>query len=251
MVKSIEEQKKRYDAEATEHSEHYNDKYTQLYRDEFIRKPLFKENLKGMHILDAMCASGIETGYLIKKGAVVAGVDISENNVSEYKKRWGKPCFLNSIHKTNFLDNSFDGIYICGGLHHVLPLLNETILEIHRILKPGGYFYFMEPNKDTWVNKIRKLWYKFDSKFTDDEEAISYNTTLKPHLDKGFEEQSITFGGNIAYLIIGQSLTLGIPKNFKKILSPISFYLERKLSKIPFFPKLFFTAVWKKTLSKK
>ena len=37
----------------------------------------------------------------------------------------------------------------------------------------------------------------------------------------------------------------------KKILSPISFYLERKLSKIPFFPKLFFTAVWKKTLSKK
>ena len=38
MNKSIIDQKKRYDAEAIQHSEHYNDKYTQMYRDEFIRK---------------------------------------------------------------------------------------------------------------------------------------------------------------------------------------------------------------------
>ena len=177
MNKSILDQKKRYDGEASQHAEHYNDEYTQMYRDEFIRGPLFKENLKGMYILDAMCASGIETGYLIKKGAKVVGVDISQKNVNEYNKRWGKSCFLNSIHKTDFSNNTFDAIYICGGLHHVLPLLNETILEIHRILKPGGLFYFVEPNKDTWVNKIRKLWYSIDSKFADDEEAISYNNT--------------------------------------------------------------------------
>ena len=246
MNKSIIDQKKRYDAEATQHSEHYNDKYTQMYRDEFIRAPLFKENLKGMYILDAMCASGIETGYLINQGANVVGVDISQKNIDEYKKRWGKPCFLNSIHKTNFSNNAFDAIYICGGLHHVLPLLNETIIEIHRILKPGGLFYFMEPNKDTWVNKLRKFWYKMDSKFTDDEEAISYQNTLKPFLSEGFTEVSLNFGGNIAYIIIGQSLTLGIPQRYKKYLSPISFYLERFFSKLPIVPKLFFSAVWKK-----
>ena len=39
---------------------------------------MFKENLKGVYILDAMCASGIETGYLIKQGANVVGLDISE-----------------------------------------------------------------------------------------------------------------------------------------------------------------------------
>ncbi len=246
MNKSILDQKKRYDAEATQHSEHYNDEYTQRYRNEFIRAPLFKKNLKGMYVLDAMCASGIETGYLIQQGANVVGVDISQKNVDEYKKRWGKPCFLNSIHKTNFSDNTFDAIYICGGLHHVLPLLNETILEIHRILKPGGFFYFMEPNKDTWVNRLRKLWYKVDSKFTDDEEAISYQNTLKPFLSKGFKEESLNFGGNIAYIIIGQSLTLGIPQRYKKYLSPISFFLERFFSKLPIIPKLFFSAVWKK-----
>lgn len=246
MNKSILDQKKRYDAEATQHSEHYNDEYTQKYRNEFIRAPLFKKNLKDMYVLDAMCASGIETGYLIQQGANVVGVDISQKNVDEYKKRWDKPCFLNSIHKTNFLDNTFDAIYICGGLHHVLPLLNETISEIHRILKPGGFFYFMEPNKDTWVNKLRKFWYKVDSKFTDDEEAISYQNTLKPFLSKGFKEESLNFGGNIAYIIIGQSLTLGIPQRYKKYLSPISFFLERFFSKLPIIPKLFFSAVWKK-----
>ena len=138
MNKSIIDQKKRYDAEAVQHSKHNNDKYTQMYRDEFIRAPLFKENLKGMYVLDAMCASGTETGYLIKRGADVVGIDVSQKNTEEYKKRWGKLCYLDSIHKTKFSDNTFDAVYICGGLHHVLPLLNETILEIYRILKPGG-----------------------------------------------------------------------------------------------------------------
>tara|TARA_B100001093_G_scaffold431023_1_gene426936 strand:+ start:1540 stop:2286 length:747 start_codon:yes stop_codon:yes gene_type:complete len=248
MHKSIIDQIKKYDAQALEHSQHYNDKYTQMYRDEFIRAPLFKENLQGMYILDAMCASGIETSFLIKKGAKVVGLDISQKNVDEYNRIWGKQCFVNSIHKTNFSNNTFDAIYICGGLHHVLPLLNETILEIHRILKPNGLFYFMEPNKDTWVNKLRKFWYKRDGRFADDEEAISYENTLKPFLSKGFKEKSINFGGNIAYIVIGQSLALRIPQQYKKYLAPISFFLERIFSKLPFIPKLFFSAVWKKNV---
>ena len=248
MNKSIDKQKKRYDLEAAQHSEHYNDKYTQRYRDEFIRKPLFQKNLKGLYILDAMCASGIETGYLLKQGADVVGIDISKKNVEQYNKKWGKPCYLNSIHKTNFPNSTFDAIYICGGLHHVIPLLNETILEIYRILKPGGLFYFMEPNKDTWVNRFREIWYKIDSKFTDEEEAISYQKTLKPFLNVGFKECSLNYGGNIAYILIGQSLTLRIPKSWKKYISPICFFLERILSKFPFTPKLFFSAVWKKNI---
>ena len=106
----------------------------------------------------------------------------------------------------------------------------------------------MEPNKDTWVNKIRKLWYRVDSKFADDEEAISYKSTLKPLLNIGFREKSINYGGNIVYIVIGQSLTLGIPQKYKKYLSPISFFLERILTKLPIMPKLFFTAVWEKNI---
>ena len=246
MKKNIQDQINRYNSEAAQHADHYNDKYTQKYRDEFIRSSLFRENLNGKYILDAMCASGIETGYLINKGAIVIGLDISKKNVDEYKKRWHRNCYLGSIHKTPFSNNTFDAIYICGGLHHVIPLLNETITEIHRILKPGGFFYFVEPNKDTWVNYIRRIWYRLDKKFTDDEEAISYKKTLSPYLSLGFKEKSVHYGGSIAYLLIGQSLTLAINKKLKKYLSPISFFIERFFNKIPFTPKLFFTAVWTK-----
>ena len=203
--------------------------------------------MKKIIILGAGLVGGVMAEDLSKNHDVTS-VDISQKNVNEYNKRWGKSCFLNSIHKTDFSNNTFDAIYICGGLHHVLPLLNETILEIHRILKPGGLFYFVEPNKDTWVNKIRKLWYSIDSKFADDEEAISYNNTLKPFLSKGFKEKSLNFGGNIAYIVIAQSLALGIPKRYKKYLTPITFFLERVFSKLPIVPKLFFTAVWKKNI---
>ena len=207
---------------------------------------MFKDNLKGKYVLDAMCASGIETGYLIKQGANVVGLDVSQKNVEQYIKRWGKPCFLSSIHETKFSDNTFDAIYIVGGLHHVLPLLDKTMIEIHRILKPGGIFYFVEPNKDTWVNKIRELWYKVDNKFTDDEEAISYNNTLKPFLSLGFKEKSINFAGSIAHIIIGQSSTLRIPNKLKKYLAPPCFFLERIFVKLPITPKLLFSAVWLK-----
>ena len=54
-----------------------------MYRNEFMRAPLFKDKLKGKYILDAM-GSGIETGYLIEIGAEVVGLDISEKNVEEY-----------------------------------------------------------------------------------------------------------------------------------------------------------------------
>ena len=72
--------------------------------------------------------------------------------------------FLSSIHKVSFSNNTFDAIYICGGLHHVLPLLNETIVEIHRT-KPGGLFYFMEPNKAHGLIKFVNYGIR-DGKFT-------------------------------------------------------------------------------------
>ena len=66
-----------------------------------------------------------------------------------------------------------------------------------------------------------------DNKFTEDEEAISYKNTLKPLLSIGFEEKSLNFGGNIAYIIIGQSLVLRIPQHYKKI-SCTNIFLLRK-----------------------
>jgi SAM-dependent methyltransferase len=244
--KSLDRQRERYDREALLHHEHYQDKWTQRYRDIFYRSHFADIDLKGKDVLDAMCASGIETSYLLSRGAHVTGVDISSENAALFEKRWDLKCNVESIHETSFSNGQFDIVYIMGGLHHVLPLLTETIEEVHRILKPGGYFFFIEPNKDTWANIIRSFWYKHSSRFADEEEAISYKKQLKPYLTDNFEENVFVTGGNFAYLIIGQSLVLKVPKVMKRILAPFLFFMEKLLTPLPFVPKLFFAGVWRK-----
>lgn len=244
---SLEFQRERYDGEAAQYEAHHGDALSQKYRDEFIRNRLFAFDVGDKRVLDAMCASGIETGYLIHKGAIVTGLDISPNNAALYEKKWNRNCAVSSIHATGFPDQSFDVVYIFGGLHHVLPLLDETLKEVHRILKHGGHFVFVEPNKDTWLNRLRMLWYKLDSRFHETEEAISYDELMRPKLSYGFEEETVFSGGSIAYLIIAQSLILRVPLRVKKILyGPLSL-LEQALNKLPLMPRLFIAGCWRKT----
>ena len=42
---------------------------------------------------------------------------------------------------------SFDCVAVVGGLHHIHPNVKAAVREIHRVLKPGGHFCFMEPHK--------------------------------------------------------------------------------------------------------
>ena len=67
----------------------------------------------------------------------------------------GLNCIVASIHDSGVASESFDIIYIFGGLHHVLPQLDEVVSEVHRLLKPGGHFFFVEPNKRSLLNVLR------------------------------------------------------------------------------------------------
>jgi len=244
-IESVEAQRTRYDIEASFYEEHHGHELNQLYRDVFVRNLVFDFDMKGKTVLDGMCASGIETGFLLSRGALVTGLDISPKNIDIYKK-WGCPSYLSSIHQTDFPNKSFDVVYIFGGLHHVFPLLDETLREVHRILKPGGVFVFVEPNKDTFVNKFREIWYKMDNRFQDDEQSISYTTLVNRYCGSLFSEDAVYYGGNIAYILIEQSLILRTPKCIKELIYPIVFFLERTIGAVGIAPKLFFAARWKK-----
>ncbi len=246
QLESIEYQKQRYDNEADDYQKHHGDYYSQLYRTEFVRNKLFNFDVENKVVLDAMCASGIETEYLISKNALVTGLDISSRNAELYRKRWNRECLATSIHETGIDSDTFDVVYIYGGLHHIIPCLAETIREVHRILKPGGHFVFVEPNKDTFLNKLRMAWYRMDKRFHETEEALSYSKQLKPYLNVGFQEINAFTGGNIAYLIISQSLVLGTPLSWKRWLYPVLAGFERLITPLPFVPKLYLAATWRK-----
>lgn len=67
-------------------------------------------------------------------------------------------------------DDAFDNVFMLGGIHHV-SARERLFAEIHRILKPGGRFYWREPVSDFWLWR----WIR----------AVVYR--LSPHLDANTE----------------------------------------------------------------
>lgn len=57
-------------------------------------------------------------------------------------------------------DASFDVVMMFKSLHHVpLPLLDQALAEIHRVLKPGGLAYISEPVYAGDFNEILRLFH--------------------------------------------------------------------------------------------
>lgn len=236
MDQSADFQRQRYNKEAFDYDRHHGDEWSSKYRARFYRNRLLNFGISGKKVLDGMCATGIDTGYMIDQGTDVIGLDISDNAASIYRKKWNRECITASMHQTGFADESLDVIYIAGGFHHALPLLTDIVLECRRILKPSGHLCFIEPNRDTWLDVVRRRWYLKDDRFHETERAMSYKADFKPLLALGFEEEDIFFGGNIAYPLIAQAHLTKIPIIIKKVISYSLFFLERAFNYIPGCP---------------
>ena len=249
-MESEQIQEKHYDRIAEEYEKHYNDKYGRRYYWKFLCEPLLdKINLAGKKVLDGMCGSGEMTSYLLSRGAVVTGLDISNKVIEMYQDKW-KLCrgVQGSICRTKFEDNSFDVVVVAAGLHHVQPDINKAILEIHRILKPGGDFFFIEPHKNSMYESFREIWYAKDNLFEENEESIDLNFLKKTFVNK-FQFIKNKYAGNIAYFFVWNSLIFRIPLKAKKYYSPLLILIESILDPLMFkWNSTLVECHWKKEL---
>ena len=107
---------------------------------------------KEMKILDAGCGEGRNAVYFIQKDYQIFGIDPNEAAV-QYCRYLAKS--LNSsfdIHRflegrledIPFHAGAFDAVICSAVLHFAESVDNfwQMILEIHRVLKPGGVFWF-------------------------------------------------------------------------------------------------------------
>ena len=94
------------------------------------------------------------------------------------------------------------------------PKVNDGVTEIHRILKPGGYFAFAECHSGTLPNFFRRWWYKWDRLFLENEAAIDCDQ-LERDFSKRFCFIKKEYRGSIAYLLVGAAPMLGIPTKVK------------------------------------
>lgn len=134
-------------------------------------------DITGKSLLHLQCHFGMDTLSLARKGAVVTGVDYSEEAIqlakklSEEAKIPGK--FIHSdIYKLDEkLDKQFDVVFTSYGVLCWLPNIVKWAEVISKFLKPGGIFYIVDghPFKGIFDNEGNqtKLEVKYPY-FTDD-----------------------------------------------------------------------------------
>mgnify|MGYP005851572721 CR=1 FL=1 len=107
---------------------------------------------KEMKILDAGCGEGRNAIYFINQGYQIFGIDPNEVAVQycRYLSKSLNPEFdihrfqVGRLEEIPFHDEAFDAVICSAVLHFAESVENfwQMIREIHRVLKPGGIFWF-------------------------------------------------------------------------------------------------------------
>lgn len=113
-------------------------------------------------------AGGGSIGYLLKQQYGIQSLSTvrPEWPYCEYMAERGNLCMISDSSKVlPFAKHTFDVVHISWVFHSETPAqLQEILMEIHRVLRPGGYFWFKdgisEGQKEAIENLMDTLGYK-------------------------------------------------------------------------------------------
>lgn len=117
----------------------------------FILSRMEREHggLEGRRLLDVGCGLGESSTYFALRGAEVTATDISAGML-EATRRVARSHGV-SVHtelcpagSLPCEDASFDVVYVANTIHH-LQDRDRFLDEVHRVLRPGGWFYSWDP----------------------------------------------------------------------------------------------------------
>lgn len=101
---------------------------------------IFENLYEGKLVLDAGCGAGDQSRWLVRQGARVVGVDLSDAIEVASRKLGDQPSWTGiqgDVTRFPFDDHTFDIIYCEGVIQHTRNS-EETVRELCRVLKPGG-----------------------------------------------------------------------------------------------------------------
>jgi 2-polyprenyl-3-methyl-5-hydroxy-6-metoxy-1,4-benzoquinol methylase len=101
----------------------------------------------GQRALEIGCGTGLFTEMFADRGAQIVAVDISSELLAKARARNLPPdqvIFLEKRFEDCEVDGPFDAVIGSSILHHLD--IGEALVNIRRLLKPGGILSFAEPN---------------------------------------------------------------------------------------------------------
>lgn len=124
-----------------------------------------KLSLDGKHLLELGCGKAYISRMIATKGEDRSLVAMEVDEI-QHKKNLQ----IDDLPHVRFVlsgaqdipenDNTFDVVFMFKSLHHVpLDLMDKSLEEIHRVLKPGGIAYLSEPVFDGDFNEIIRLFH--------------------------------------------------------------------------------------------
>ncbi len=110
--------------------------------------------------LDVGCGTGYALGLLasrVKGDGQFYGVDLSEKMIEKAKENYkdaGNFHFIKANAESIPLQDDFFDVVICANSFHHYLNPEKALREMHRLLKPGGKLYILDPTADSWIAKV-------------------------------------------------------------------------------------------------
>jgi 2-polyprenyl-6-hydroxyphenyl methylase/3-demethylubiquinone-9 3-methyltransferase len=150
--------------------------WTQKYRrDGHFRERLatvvewFKDQPRGLKLLDYGCGSGVLLAELVHAGHIVTGVDVSAGMLASARRALeaaAEPAerytfeLVGDDFRGEYLNQTYDGI-ICLGVLEYLDRPEELITTLLSRLVPGGLMILSFPNRSSVLRKVEWFVFKF------------------------------------------------------------------------------------------
>jgi SAM-dependent methyltransferase len=123
-------------------------------------------------ILDVGCGVGmlgVVLAALGRSDVSLLGIDFQGKLLDEARIGYAARVETD-VHRLPFRDGSFAAAVASNSLHH-FPDANQAMVEIARVLQPGGVLVAYDPRYVTTLEKLKKLLRRNDGAFTKDHRA--------------------------------------------------------------------------------
>ncbi len=115
-------------------------------------------------VLDLCCGSGQTTQFLVLRSQQVTGLDASPKSIGRARNNVPAANYVEGwAEELPFADQEFDVVHTSVALHEMQPdQLQQILREVHRVLRPGGYFALIDLHKPTnpifWPGLATFMW---------------------------------------------------------------------------------------------